>query len=774
MVIQHLAMVSVGPVLRLTVSITMLVVLANSPSAQVWQPAQPLPVTGRSVAFDTLNGSAVLFGGSIYRGLGIPAVMPTDTWRFGARGFERITPAVSPPGRVGAALVFDSRRGVTVLSGGNDQNNLQRRDTWEFDGTAWVQRVTSTLAPGHFEAGAVFDTVRGVVVVYVPAQPSDQLWEYDGVDWLRRNPPVMPPNRGRPALAFDTVRSRTVLFGGSSASGYSDETWEYDGVTWLQQSPASSPPPRSGAAMTYDPLRQRTVLFGGMGIGPPAETWEYDGTTWTAVPTVLQPEDLSGRELVFDTVRQEPLLFAERAVASAAPQSTVVHRFSQQVWWPIQGTDTPIQRYRHRLVHDGRRDRTLLFGGSQVLSVIGSVAFADLWSWNGSSWTPISPLLGPSARAGHGFAYDIARDRAVLFGGTTSNGWNGDTWEFDGAGWLRRQLVVAPPPRTSMAMAYDPARQRVAMFGGEAGNLLADLWYYDGQAWSAQNLAGAPVARAGAVMVYDSANDRLVVFGGRTAAGVVAEAWSLDDHGWSPITSTGGPSPRTEAAIGYDAQSGSVVVVGGHSGTAPLADAWRLQAGNWTPLPAAGSVPRYGAAMTGQPGSGGCLLFGGAQVAPLFGTLVLELPMSDTWRYQPPAVATAVRSGRGCAGSTGVPSLAPAAGSVPGLGTTFLLEVGNLPTNGLAFLTVGSTMQSGGPHLPVDLSPYGMPGCLLWVGADATQAAAAANGRAGFALPIPAAAVLAGRHFAAQALSLDAAASAGGLATSNALFATVY
>jgi hypothetical protein len=41
-------------------------------------------------------------------------------------------------------------------------------------------------------------------------------------------------------------------------------------------------------------------------------------------------------------------------------------------------------------------------------------------------------------RRGTAAAYDVHRNRVVLFGGTSEAGMLGDLWEFDGQEWLRR------------------------------------------------------------------------------------------------------------------------------------------------------------------------------------------------------------------------------------------------------------------------------------------------------------------------------------------------
>jgi hypothetical protein len=115
------------------------------------------------------------------------------------------------------------------------------------------------------------------------------------------------------------------------------------------------------------------------------------------------------------------------------------------------------------------------------------------WFFDGRDWAPasgvqIEPLVGDGAE----MVYDSARDRIVLFGGD-----NGvslcNTWEFDGTVWrvvatcnLADGGTSGPPPRMAAAMAYDADRQRTVMFDGldDFGNQIDDAWEWDGTHWT--------------------------------------------------------------------------------------------------------------------------------------------------------------------------------------------------------------------------------------------------------------------------------------------------
>ena len=91
-------------------------------------------------------------------------------------------------------------------------------------------------------------------------------------------------------------------------------------------------------------------------------------------------------------------------------------------------------------------------------------------------------VTSPSARGAHAMAYDSARHRTVLFGGTTTgNDYLGDTWEWNGAGggaWNQRMVSgpLAPSPRYNHAIAYDSARGVTVLFGGDVGDSVSPAW----------------------------------------------------------------------------------------------------------------------------------------------------------------------------------------------------------------------------------------------------------------------------------------------------------
>ena len=76
---------------------------------------------------------------------------------------------------------------------------------------------------------------------------------------------------------------------------------------------------------------------------------------------------------------------------------------------------TPGHRTHPAMVFDPQTENILLISsGSQTF-------LSDVWAWDGAQWTEVETNNTP-ARSGHNVAYDVARDKFVLFGGVDRPG----------------------------------------------------------------------------------------------------------------------------------------------------------------------------------------------------------------------------------------------------------------------------------------------------------------------------------------------------------------
>lgn len=289
-----------------------------------------------------------------------------------------------------------------------------------------------------------------------------------------------PTVRNYVGLTYDSTRDITVLYGGGgTSSSLKGDVWKWDGSTWTQLLASGGAGSRRAMGMCYDAPRDRTVIFGGVtSTGINGETWEWNGSAW----------------------------------AQVLPSGAV-----------------PAARGFMPLVYDDHAGVSILHGGWSG----GTVYKSDMWAFDGTNWTQITPASGtPSARGFHSMAYDRARQRIVLFGGLfigTSTIYYGDTWEWDGTAWSNVTPINSPPPRAYHTLTYDSTRQRVILYGGFSfdSGTFGDTWEWDGESWTQLAPANSPIPRQNQGMTYDALHQKVVVFGGNNGSTLRNDTWTL-------------------------------------------------------------------------------------------------------------------------------------------------------------------------------------------------------------------------------------------------------
>lgn len=190
-----------------------------------------------------------------------------------------------------AGFVFDARRNRFVLLASTA--HLARNDIWEYDGTRWL-RSTASPPPARMVSAMVYDERRGKTVVFGGqgarvnggnAPMLGDTWEFDGTTWTRRAESG-PAGRMGAGATYDSKRGLVLLFGGANHQGVMNDLWAWDGAAWKKLA-EGGPEPRVMGHIAYDRKRDRVVLFGGRRGAPDdtdlGDTWEWDGATWRKV-----------------------------------------------------------------------------------------------------------------------------------------------------------------------------------------------------------------------------------------------------------------------------------------------------------------------------------------------------------------------------------------------------------------------------------------------------------------------------------------------------------
>ena len=255
-----------------------------------WSPLQSSDSqrSGIAMALDSRLGRVLSFGG--YSG-----AEPFDDLRELDGGLWRTVGRNPALAAAEVGFVFDERNNRFVAFGGAGPNGRAFGDTWAFDSAGWSRVTIAGQAPdarqGHV---MVYDRKRGRTIVFGgmatgtggrerPPLLSD-VWEFDGARWDRR-PANGPSPRSAAGAAYDSKRGITIVFGGDGDTGVLGDTWSWNGVTWHKLAD-TGPEPRAMGYLAYDAKRDRIVLFGGRKSYPNGDlndTWEWDGAVWARV-----------------------------------------------------------------------------------------------------------------------------------------------------------------------------------------------------------------------------------------------------------------------------------------------------------------------------------------------------------------------------------------------------------------------------------------------------------------------------------------------------------
>jgi hypothetical protein len=224
----------------------------------------PAPRRHHRLVFDSGRNQIVLFGG-----LSANNTLLGDTWEYdGAAWRQRVG---GPAPRFSHAMAFDSWRGRTVLYGGRvTLPGTLSNDTWEWDGLQWMPFAPPTGPGMRADMELVFDSRRGRTVMF--GGPDASTWEWDGANWILRSTVGAPPSRTGHVLVYDDTRGQVVLCLGNSgtASDYVD-LWQY-GPVW----PASATPYGAGCAGSSGTLA--------LDLAPPTLPWLGDVIQLRASP----------------------------------------------------------------------------------------------------------------------------------------------------------------------------------------------------------------------------------------------------------------------------------------------------------------------------------------------------------------------------------------------------------------------------------------------------------------------------------------------------------
>jgi hypothetical protein len=420
-----------------------------------------------AMAYDVSHHCTVIYGGDAVGSL------LSDTWTWDGTTWRSI-PGSGPA--QGVAMAFHLPTARMVLCGAASNGTPE---TWTFDGASWRRELV--LSPAARSSAAMCeDVANGVVRLF--GQVDTSMWEWNGLGWTSAPTPLSLRQQG--AMASDPFGT-TLVHGGLElvpfiatlmiAGPATSDTWRLHAGNWTQLH-GSGPPSAIDTTMTHDLLRDRVLCTAIFSQERRTYTWSRD--EWSENAGARLPA-LFGARGCHDPQRDRLILFGGGPLTGfdTVSQTPVNNLFEYDgVQWTQIAASGPAPRAKHSFAFDLARGEAVMFGGHGSAGNLG-----DTWAWNGAQWRLLS-TSGPSPRYAAAMTADISHSCEVLFGGTDGTISFGDTWLWNGQSWQLVQPAVRPPNRSEAGFDFDLARQRAVLVGGSPTN--TDQWEWDGSVWT--------------------------------------------------------------------------------------------------------------------------------------------------------------------------------------------------------------------------------------------------------------------------------------------------
>ena len=606
-----------------------LVLANNSEPYNLWSKmgnvSGPQPRYQHSMAYDSINGVHILYGGYYSDG---PL---NDAWAYNISTnkwttINRIPDPTEFQGHLnGQAMAFDEGNGTTVMVGGHN-SWIQ---TWDFYANGFIYNYSMNRWTDSYNAPSgralhsmAYDPGMGHVVLFGGQTYTGNMytagqficlndtWSYNSGNrtWTNQTTALAPPPRHSQCMCYDPASGLIILFGGRNDTRILQDTWTYDPYTniWSERHPAIKPPALYGAVMAEDPINGSVILFGGQGLTSMSnDTWSYNATRdeWTRILAENGPSPRCYSTMTFDTRANKLFLFAGREQNGEYMDDYWTYDPLNNSWSKQGELLSPMPRWGSCTAFDSAKKVGILFGG-----VYGSlIYFNDTWAYDASNnkWTDMRPKAPPPPREGAAMCYDSKNDFIVLFGGDGEHGYFNDTWVLNASSntWTNRTPFPSPSPGEGACMDYDPVSNQVVLFGGGKGPSYEsdETWTYNVtyNIWTNRTSTIAPQGRWYSEMVYDNVDRIFVLFGGDVDYRCAGDTWifNTSQYYWTQMKPFSSPSARYCHAMAYDSSRAITLLFGGSSGVPRndlLGDTWAYDytLDNWMNLtPAVSPAP---------------------------------------------------------------------------------------------------------------------------------------------------------------------------------------
>ncbi len=272
--------------------------------------------------------------------------------------------------------------------------------------------------------------------------------------------PGSPSPRLGMAAAANLYTGEILFVGGAFGTQLYAESWILDGNKWRLVS-LGLPTARWRPSVAFNPLTAKFIVFGGGNRSSLfADTWILDGSAWSQIPATAQgPVGRTGAGLAFDPVRGRILMQGGEGTAGGSGRMSDTWSWDGSSWTQLSPSTVPTAAAGTMATDWAHRRIIFVTNGNH------SSFFHMTWAWDGANWSKVvTPTAIPTQIHG-GIVYDSLRDRVVLVAGC---GWK--NYELTASDWVKIPSIPSPQGIEYPVVAYDELRHRVISFSGAICN----------------------------------------------------------------------------------------------------------------------------------------------------------------------------------------------------------------------------------------------------------------------------------------------------------------
>ncbi len=468
-------------------------------------------------------------------------------------------------------------------------------EVWSWNGSTWSQIGGDSLNNGwttNYERVNSLKFFGGTLYAGLGDSANDaEVWSWNGSTWSQIGGDSL--NNGwttnyEQVTAFAWDGSN--LYAGLGNSNGDGETWMWNGSTWSKIGGDSL---NNGWTVNEGDIVQSMLFDGGhlyaglYDASGGGTFWSFDGTDWSQLggSYINKSWGFYGAQMVQVMQNVGDYLYAGSGGIAGAAQ---VWRFDGTSWVLIggQGVNGSWSPNKFEQVISMANYKGNLYVGLGI-----SANDAELWEWDGSSWTQVAGNTIPGSWGANYEEVDsLAADSDYLYAGLGNSSSDADVWRYNGSTWSK---IGGDNTNSGWATGYYNVYSLAfyegklyAGLGRTTGS--AEIWQWSGSTWA--KVGGDGVGSSWGTTTYQEV-DSLMPYRGKLYAGLGNVAgsgtlWQWDGTTWAQIGGddingswTGGTYERVKTLAVYNGD-----LYAGLGSSAGDGEVWRLSNGVWTKI----------------------------------------------------------------------------------------------------------------------------------------------------------------------------------------------